>query len=404
MPAHGDLLPICVGPALTSTFLGYSGLASSSSQKRKARTQRSTEDWLCHGLQSLNQLAGFRGDPGGKVLSVPQPHMVRRLMKDCVAVGKPTHAYTPVRAFQSLLGVGTGYVDASPAHLATGSQTVYRRGAVKLPSAAAAVVELSSIVPQPWRHRLEDGHSLLRDPCEAQLLIDAVDAPCALDPVLKRRGYDLGWLISDLFEKDMCELGRSSDVKVGVFVVARKDGLQRLIVDPKITNLLFKTPPYTALPSPASLAAMQCSSGADVHVRSGDVETCFFQYKLPASLRSYFGLPSVKLKFLRKSVRMHPSLAGYGPEDEVDFRLTITPMGWSWSVFLVQLGQADFLDDTVADSDWLLNMVPAPTVGAPWAGGGSSKTKALYIDNYASCSALILRLPKTVLSACERSF
>ena len=355
------------------------------SQRRRGRQSRFAERWLVQGLESLNQLAGFDDDPGDSSLSSSQSAMVSRMLSDYRRWGKPDHSISPARAFATLLGGGTGYADGpSSVQHGTGGNATYRRGAVKLPSVGAAVQDLSSILPEPWRSRLERGTDLLRDPAESKELLDQVNDPCALDPVFRRRGYDLGFLLSDLLDKGMCELGADADVVTGLFCVERKDGLLRLIVDPKISNIICKPPPYTSLPGGASLRDMEVPVGSQCSMSSGDVDCCFFQYRMPVSLRHLFGLPSVKKKFLRPEWRHHERFSHLSDEDVVPLRLTIVPMGWSWSVFLIQLGQPALLEGCEHEATWLINGTRSQLVGN--GSDGAIPARALHIDNFACFS------------------
>lgn len=76
---------------------------------------------------------------------------------------------------------------------------------------------------------------------------------------------------------------------------------------------------------------------------SGDVDTCFFQYKLPPGLRYLLGLPGIKKRYLRADWRYHPMFADYGLDDSIFLRLTIVPIEWYWSVFFLQVGQSAVL-------------------------------------------------------------
>ena len=111
------------------------------------------------------------------------------------------------------------------------------------------------------------------------------------DPLLKRRGYDLGHLIGSLWKRGMLVQGSASVYKVGLFCVPRKGGLQRLIVGPHFANLACHRPPRIDLPSSGrSLLRLEVDTDQRLQFHSGDVAVCFYQYLLPDSLQHLFGL------------------------------------------------------------------------------------------------------------------
>ena len=115
-----------------------------------------------------------------------------------------------------------------------------------------------------------------------------------MDPVLRRRGYDYGWHLSDLYQRGITEFGDpGKDVCMGMFFVKRKDDLIRMIVSPDVSNKLCEAPPYCPLPSSSALAELSVEPGEKLYKASGDVDTCFFQYSAPPKLRWLFGLPGI---------------------------------------------------------------------------------------------------------------
>ena len=102
---------------------------------------------------------------------------------------------------------------------------------------------------------------------------------------------------------------------------------------------------------------MEVPPGQSLHFASGDVDTCFFQYRTPPSLRFLFGMPAIKKKYLRPEWRDHAMFGTYGLSDDIHLRFTIVPMGWSWSVFLIQMGQAELLADAGGEAVDLLRVL-----------------------------------------------
>ena len=153
----------------------------------------------------------------------------------------------------------------------------------------------------------------------------------------------------------MAEMGSVTDIRVGIFFVHRKDDMLRMIVDPKITNLICREPPYTALPGTSNLAEMECLPSQQLTFASGDVDCCYFQYRLPTAMRSLFGLPMVEKRFFDPDLQRLPEIAVLHAQDMVPLRLIVTPMGWAWSVFFVQLGQTNWFSLVLPQASWMSN-------------------------------------------------
>ena len=390
MSSQQDVLPL-PKPAAAYAFLqGFeepdSAAALSQSQKRRARQHRTTNRWLLSGLESLNEMSGLGDVSGPSVCTNSQRTVVTKLAGRYASVGQCCTKDTPLRAFQSLLGSKTGY-GGDAAATATGSVATFRQGAVKFPQVKAGVRCLSDILPAPWSHRLRDGQSLLRNSEEVQHILSRDDRPrCAMDPVLGRRTRELGRFLSDLWRRDMIELGSDSDIPCGIFFVRRKEGLLRMIADPKLANEICSTPPYTPLPGSSSLGELECAPGEELWFASGDVDCCYFQYTLPPAVRALFGLPGVEFRYLDADVQLEPAFAFFARTALVPFRLRVPPMGWAWSVFLMQVGQHHVLRDKLGDAPWMVNHVPVPPLKAKDDTGPASVVPALYIDNYAAFS------------------
>ena len=84
--------------------------------------------------------------------------------------------------------------------------------------------------------------------------------------------------------------------RVGAFAVGKKPKevqgrlveRQRLILDCRRTNLMFRAPPVTELGSLPALGDLQIPSGENLYISGGDIRDCFYACRLPESLREYF--------------------------------------------------------------------------------------------------------------------
>ena len=87
--------------------------------------------------------------------------------------------------------------------------------------------------------------------------------------------------------------GAPSEATVGVFVVPKKLGKQRLIFDTRRVNQHFWRPWHCVLPTPASWAGLQLPSDSAYHMAQTDVNTAFYRILAPNGMSEFFILPSV---------------------------------------------------------------------------------------------------------------
>ena len=123
------LLPI--GAPLDATLRGANQPVNPSlGQQRQRRRFRASEAWLRSGIECLNELIGFALVGPQRPLFNLQVHAVRRLAPIYSDVGVcPVEHLQPEGAFQSLLGVKTGYSSETGA-ASLGAAALYREGAV----------------------------------------------------------------------------------------------------------------------------------------------------------------------------------------------------------------------------------------------------------------------------------
>ena len=244
---------------------------------------------------------------------------------------------------------------------------------------------------------LESGQGILPAADEVDTVFLTVKG-LAFDPFLRKRKHAYGRFLAELFKARIIEV--SSDIRcyVGVFFVLRKDGLHRLIFDPRRSNTLCEVPPKTHLPSANSIGNMELAADSRfIAMASGDVECCFYQYTVPAWCASLFGLAPVRAQFLPKWLR--ENLGATRDFQEISFRVRVVPMGWNWSVFLITEAQLVMLR-AAANSAFLFDKTPSlplSTVAKEWA---CTAIIFLFIDNYGvfSCSAELSESVVTLLT------
>ena len=274
-----------------------------------------------------------------------------------------------------LLGTRPGYADTA----AAGNRESYRRGAVSLPSSRAGQIGISTMLPPDLQNQLETGHGLLRSEGAVVAALEEVGDACFMDARVARLGQDYGHLLKELHAAGIIEQCVELLEFAGVFFVKRKDAKQRLIFDTRRPNCHFEEPSYTELASGESFAGLEAAAGQPIHLASGDVEVCFYQYSLPEALRPYFGLKPIRDHMLPKSLanKLDRSLMVGG---RAFFRVRVVPMGWSWSVFFVQTAHTFQMRSVRPEDPWLIDKRPCSCVEA------HNTSKVLYIDNFAALS------------------
>ena len=138
----------------------------------------------------------------------------------------------------------------------------------------------------------------------------------------------------------------------------------------------FEDAPHTEMASGEALGDTRIAPGHELHVCDGDVECCFYQFTLPSHLRAYFCLPVVESRFLPSRMRQRLGLAA--DMTPVRFQCRVVPMGWSWSVHLIQQSLMGILQQELPHVNWIVDKRDAVEVSP------EKPAAMLYIDNYAA--------------------
>ncbi|CAK0885505.1 unnamed protein product, partial [Prorocentrum cordatum] len=102
------------------------------------------------------------------------------------------------------------------------------------------------------------------------------------------------------------ELGRSLDLdniladadvgKITPFFVKAKQGPQRLVLDCRRVNQMFRHPPKPEMSSAENMHGLEAPDEASpVFVATGDIHNCFYQCGVPSALSEYFSFEAVAL-------------------------------------------------------------------------------------------------------------
>ena len=258
-------------------------------------------------------------------------------------------------------------------------------GALSLPSGTVAGVDLSSQLPKPLREMVNNFEDwLLRDADSwAQVSHLASSLRPYNDPSLNRRSGYLQFL-KHLRQCGILGLSTRVRGRVGAFTVAKKDKVvngqkvkrQRLVLDCRQVNLQFKTPPHVELGSLSALTELELGDSQCLYTSGSDIQDCFYACFLPKGLEEFFCLASDLTPDEAAEV-----FGGYAYEysqrDRVSPCITVLPMGFNWSFYLVQkLHEGASLDALqIPRSQLVLDGYPAPPVA------GDAVISMPYCDN-----------------------
>ncbi|CAE8693926.1 unnamed protein product [Polarella glacialis] len=234
------------------------------------------------------------------------------------------------------------------------------------------------------------------------------------DPKLKRsRGTRIG-LYQALHRVGLLTFRRRAKAKVGFFVVAKKDGMQRLIVDARVPNMCHRRPPPTRLGTSGAYLDLDLGDHAasgfgpvyEPSGNEGDVGDCFYNF-LQEDLASWFCADDWMTSEEWMSLGID---VGEVFDDELRCKLCpsrderLCPaflgvcMGWSWALHMAQeivshqVSQTENFDK----SDQIRDKQVAPLLqpGRPVLG--------IYVDNVAIIGGVPEDADRRMRAVCER--
>ncbi|CAE7502120.1 unnamed protein product [Symbiodinium sp. KB8] len=150
-----------------------------------------------------------------------------------------------------------------------------------------------------------------------------------------------------LFECGVLGFCRRPRGRVGAFAVSKKSKIiegkevkrQRLILDCRQVNMQFRAPPITELGSLASLCETELQEGESLYLGGADIQDCFYACLLPLAMREFFcfGWDLSASEVLDVTGGLAPQdLGDLGHGVDICPCLTVLPMGFTWSFYLVQ--------------------------------------------------------------------
>ena len=149
-----------------------------------------------------------------------------------------------------------------------------------------------------------------------------------MDPLLEHSPTKYHQLIADLHGANLLGYTIDPKVQVGLFCVSKKAGKQRLIVDARRANRLFKKSPSTTLGSVEAWGRLE--SDSVIFFAQEDVRDFFYRLQIPKALGEFFSLLPLDLQVLREVMGEIPreiQEIAEGFEAPIYTHLKVLPMG-----------------------------------------------------------------------------
>ena len=342
---------------------------ASKAMRRRLRATGCWQQWANDTVGTLNQLNG-----GSKsLLDNHLPTLLQQVSLDeissaCREMGKPPSDLHPAGAFFELCGSKAPYFDLS------GGPIPYEQGNISLPAECPACDGLG-LIPAEHRDKFFGSESSLlnnSDEISTALLDAGVKKPYVDDAFRSPKIY--GGFLSELFDKGIVSFRTESKSFLGIFFVRKKNGKLRMILDTRIANCFFKSPPHTDLPTASAMSNIETRPGEFVYFSGGDIDNAFYRITAPDVAKPYFTLPRVRAGHVGIS---EIDGVAVSPSTYVTPSLEVLPMGWSWSLWICQClheeqgrrsGQVD--DDMICDHQAVKPLCR------------SDVRHAKYVDNY----------------------
>jgi len=331
-------------------------------------------------IHALNSLY-FGGNLAEKsevdnTMSLPlcQRECIKSLVQCIAAFGSPPAGASRRGALSALRASSSGYEEPLAG---VGEVCNMELERLSLPSGQVAGVDLQSSLEGPLQEMLcsyEDW--LLQDASTwSALSEEAYRIKPYSDPCLSDRAKYIDFL-SHLHHCGILGVSSQCRGRVGAFCVTKKpkmtDGVlvqrQRLILDCRQVNLQFKPPPHCELGALSALTEIVLGKDDTLYVSGADIQDCFYAARLPPGLADFFCLPH--------DISLDEYYRIFGDDASFEYGrswvspcITVLPMGFSWSFYLIQkLHEQSAIQALNCSRDRLfLDGYPAPKLSGEYA-------------------------------------
>lgn len=167
---------------------------------------------------------------------------------------------------------------------------------------------------------------------QAGVLGRGLEGLCYMDPILANDPKKYHQFIADMHRSGLLDYTLKPKVQVGAFVVTKKGDKQRLIVDARKTNRLFRTPPTTLLGSMECWGRLEVDQGEELFVAQEDVKDFFYRLGIDKSLGEYFSFPAIHPQLLQEELGFLPdevTLLSDHHQPRIHPHMKVLPMGFS---------------------------------------------------------------------------
>ena len=338
-------------------------------------------------ITSLNSLFfGKSGITGGEVSNISSLPLCQRLcIKDLISAvvsfgAKPANA-SHSGALQALRVPGGSY----ELEAGVGEVTDMILERLSLPSGLVAGVNLEESLGEPLRQMVVNFEDwMLQDAntwgslAEVASLVKPYD-----DPSLSSHSQYLRFL-KHLHTCGILGTSKACRGRVGAFCVTKKSKLvngevqhrQRLILDCRQVNLAFREPPRSELGSLSALCELELGKDEVLYCGGSDIQDCFYAARISERLSDFFCLTQ-DISYTEALDIFGDQHICMGPSGLVSPCITVLPMGFSWSFYLIQKlhEQSALRALGTSRDDLVLEGYPAPSLA-----GGKSLAMP-YCDN-----------------------
>lgn len=378
----GDLFPLPL--PVDEFFPGASReLGSRRAQQRVVR-RRCLLGRAAATVKGLNQLAGFENQAEWPLRPVnkAQGEVIRRVEGAHRERAPPPMQESLQAALMQLLKKkASGYMEVpdGPGQLAS-----YVRSRLSLPRGQCNPVDLVSILPPRERDQLLNFETkmLLSDEEIAAEVEKGFEGSSYIDPQLDTDPQKYHEFISDLYNCKLIHFTNQPRCQVGAFVVTKKGDKQRLILDCRPANRLFRRPPTTILGSSEAWNRLEAEDTAQIFVAQEDVKDFFYRLQIDIELGRFFSLPVIDPEKLEHILGFQPpELLSFTAEPHRPIYpcMKVLPVGFSWAFHLAHECHMELARRALPQVPFLKDRTRAPRLGTEPGSVGTAML--IYADN-----------------------
>ncbi len=172
-----------------------------------------------------------------------------------------------------------------------------------------------------------------------------------MGPTLRQNPQLYRELIQTLYHHHIIDFTTDPGEHCAIFFVKKKkNGMLRMVTDPRRFNSQCLPPPFMPIGGAACWSRLRIPHDKTLFVAQSDVEAYFFRMGIPEEIGRHFCLPQVPPAVVAASrgVDICETL-GHGKWYPY---FKVLPMGFSWSFFFAQRSGAVCLRQVLLDTTW----------------------------------------------------